>query len=78
MALSSQRNCKLMQVLETDSVNVKALFRRAQAYSALMDLDFAEQDLKKVLELDPDNRSLLLTISICSVSTLKRMQPPPS
>ena len=45
-----------MQVLETDSVNVKALFRRAQAYSALMDLDLAEQDLKKVLDIDPDNR----------------------
>jgi len=47
-----------MQVLEIESVNVKALFRRAQAYSALMDLDFAEKDLKKVLEIDPNNRSI--------------------
>lgn len=53
-----------MQVLEIDSVNVKALFRRAQAYSAMMDLELAEQDLKKVLEIDPDNRSWLLKISL--------------
>lgn len=54
-----------MQVLEIDSVNVKALFRRAQAYSAMMDLDLAEQDLQKVLEIDPENRSeLLLKISL--------------
>lgn len=58
-----------MQVLEIDSLNVKALFRRAQAYSALMDLDLAEQDLKNALENDPENRSLLLKISKISHNT---------
>lgn len=45
-----------MQVLEVDSKNVKALYRRAQAYIQLVDLELAEQDIKKALEIDPDNR----------------------
>ena len=40
-------------------MNVKALYRRAQAYSAMMDLDLAEEDIKKALEIDPENRSFL-------------------
>ncbi|KAG0574694.1 hypothetical protein KC19_VG283100 [Ceratodon purpureus] len=48
------------KVLEIDSMNLKALFRRAQAYSAMMDLELAEQDLKKVLESDPNNRDAKL------------------
>lgn len=35
---------------------MKALYRRAQAYIQLVDLDLAEQDLKKALEIDPENR----------------------
>jgi len=50
--------------LEGDPVNVKALYRRAQAYSATMDLDLAEEDIKKALELDPENRSLLFIIFV--------------
>lgn len=52
-----------MQVLELESRNVKALYRRAQAYIQLADLDLAEFDIKKALEIDPNNRfvpSLLL------------------
>lgn len=45
-----------MQVLEIDSKNVKALYRRAQAYINLVDLDLAEFDIKKALEIDPSNR----------------------
>ncbi|KAJ9558937.1 hypothetical protein OSB04_013551 [Centaurea solstitialis] len=41
-----------------DSKNVKALYRRAQAYIQLVDLDLAELDIKKALEIDPDNRLL--------------------
>lgn len=37
-------------------MNVKALYRRAQAYGNLADLELAEFDIKKALELDPDNR----------------------
>ena len=45
-----------IQVLELDSTNVKALYRRAQAHTYLVDLDLAEADIKKALEIDPDNR----------------------
>lgn len=44
------------KVLEIDGRNVKALYRRAQAYIQLVDLDLAEVDIKKALEIDPDNR----------------------
>ncbi|KAI5385130.1 70 kDa peptidyl-prolyl isomerase [Lathyrus oleraceus] len=46
------------KVLELDSRNVKALYRRAQAYIHLVDLDLAEMDIKKALEIDPDNRDV--------------------
>jgi len=49
------------KVLELDSQNVKALFRRAQAYTQLADLELAEVDIKKALEVDPDNRDVKLT-----------------
>lgn len=45
-------------MLELDGRNVKALYRRAQAYINLADLDLAEIDIKKALEIDPDNRYL--------------------
>ncbi|KAH9621805.1 hypothetical protein KSS87_008365 [Heliosperma pusillum] len=48
------------KVLELDSVNVKALYRRAQAYINLADLELAEFDIKKALEIDPDNREVKL------------------
>lgn len=47
---------RCIQVLETESRNVKALYRRAQAYVQLADLDLAELDIKKALEIDPNNR----------------------
>lgn len=47
---------EIFQVLELESRNVKALYRRAQAYIQLVDLDLAEHDIKKALEIDPDNR----------------------
>ncbi|XP_062149948.1 peptidyl-prolyl cis-trans isomerase FKBP62-like [Alnus glutinosa] len=52
------------KVLELDSRNVKALYRRAQAYIQLVDLDLAELDIKKALELDPDNRDVKLEYKI--------------
>ncbi|RWW24380.1 hypothetical protein BHE74_00005158 [Ensete ventricosum] len=45
----------------------KALYRRAQAYMHLCDLDLAEQDIKKALEIDPDNRYVCRS---CSMSDL--------
>lgn len=35
---------------------MKALYRRAQAYMQLADLDLAEVDIKKALDIDPNNR----------------------
>ncbi|KAK4440512.1 Peptidyl-prolyl cis-trans isomerase FKBP65 [Sesamum alatum] len=46
------------KVLELESTNVKALYRRAQAYMNMADLDLAEFDIKKALEIDPDNRDV--------------------
>ncbi|XP_022761817.1 peptidyl-prolyl cis-trans isomerase FKBP62-like isoform X3 [Durio zibethinus] len=46
------------KVLELDNRNVKALYRRAQAYIQLVDLDLAEVDIKKAMEIDPDNRDV--------------------
>jgi FK506-binding protein 4/5 len=52
------------KVLEMDSRNVKALYRRAQAYIQQTDLDLAELDIKKALEIDPDNRDVKLEYKV--------------
>ncbi|KAM7251604.1 hypothetical protein ACFE04_023487 [Oxalis oulophora] len=52
------------KVLELDSRNVKALYRRAQAYIQLVDLDLAELDIKKALEIDPNNRDVKLEYKV--------------
>lgn len=52
------------KVLELDGRNVKALYRRAQAYIQLADLDLAEFDIKKALEIDPDNRDVKLEYKV--------------
>ncbi|KAM3372877.1 hypothetical protein ACQJBY_019665 [Aegilops geniculata] len=46
------------EVLEIDSTNVKALYRRAQAHMHLVDFDLAEVDVKRALEIDPENRDV--------------------
>ncbi|KAM0064957.1 putative peptidylprolyl isomerase [Helianthus debilis subsp. tardiflorus] len=48
------------KVLDADGKNVKALYRRAQACIQLVDLDLAEMDIKKALQIDPDNRDVKL------------------
>ncbi|KAI3470072.1 hypothetical protein Pfo_026735 [Paulownia fortunei] len=52
------------KVLEIDGKNVKALYRRAQAYINLVELEMAEKDIKKALEIDPDNRDVKLEYKI--------------
>ncbi|GAB2213575.1 hypothetical protein Droror1_Dr00017885 [Drosera rotundifolia] len=52
------------KVLELDSRNVKALYRRAQAYIHLVDLELAEIDIKKALEIEPDNREVKLEYKV--------------
>ncbi|GLC35269.1 hypothetical protein PLESTB_000582700 [Pleodorina starrii] len=51
------RHCN--NVLEYDSQNVKALYRRAQAQMGLQDLFEAEQDIKKALYTEPKNADVL-------------------
>ncbi|CAL5416868.1 unnamed protein product [Camellia sinensis] len=53
------------KVLEIDGRNVKALYRRAQAYIQLVDLDLAEIDIKKALEIDPNNRYEMIYRGMC-------------
>ncbi|PPR96984.1 hypothetical protein GOBAR_AA23676 [Gossypium barbadense] len=48
------------KVLDFESHNVKALYRRAQAYMKTSDLISAEMDIKKALEADPQNREVKL------------------
>lgn len=52
------------KVLELESTNVKALYRRAQAYINVADLDLAELDIKKALEIDPNNRDVKLEYKV--------------
>lgn len=48
------------KVLDVESCNVKALYRRVQAYMEVGELHLAELDIKKALEVDPLNRELKL------------------
>ncbi|KAH7849821.1 hypothetical protein Vadar_023470 [Vaccinium darrowii] len=48
------------KVLDVEFHNVKALYRRAQAYLGTADLHLAESDIKKALEADPHNREVKL------------------
>ncbi|CAJ2671797.1 unnamed protein product [Trifolium pratense] len=48
------------KVLEQDPLNVKALYRRCQAYLKTSDLEKAEADIKKALIIDPNNREIKL------------------
>ncbi|KAH6809047.1 FKBP-type peptidyl-prolyl cis-trans isomerase family protein [Perilla frutescens var. frutescens] len=52
------------EVLEADGKNVKALYRRAQAYINLVELELAKNDIKKALEIDPNNRDVKLEYKI--------------
>lgn len=48
--------CIIKQVLEQDPLNVKALYRRCQAYLKTSELEKAEADIKRALTIDPNNR----------------------
>lgn len=49
---------KATKALELEHNNIKALFRRGQAYYKVSDFDAAHADVKKALELDPSNTAL--------------------
>ncbi|XP_074379987.1 70 kDa peptidyl-prolyl isomerase-like isoform X3 [Apium graveolens] len=46
------------KVLDIEFYNVKALYRRSQAYIETADYHLAEADIKKALEADPGNREV--------------------
>ncbi|KAL7618986.1 hypothetical protein Lser_V15G00756 [Lactuca serriola] len=45
-------------MLDVEFYNVKALYRRAQAYMETYDYELTELDIKKALEADPQNREV--------------------
>lgn len=47
------------QVLDVDSNNVKALYRRSQAYLSRSDFIEAEADMKRARSLEPNNKDLV-------------------
>ncbi|CAK7347404.1 unnamed protein product [Dovyalis caffra] len=48
------------KVLDIEFHNIKALYRRAQAFIKTADLVSAEMDIKKALDVDPQNREVKL------------------
>lgn len=56
--LEASRLCT--KVLDRDEFNVKALFRRSQAYIKTSELEKANNDIKRALVIDPDNRDVKL------------------
>ncbi|KAL8095194.1 hypothetical protein AgCh_036591 [Apium graveolens] len=56
--VEAARECT--KVLDLDEFNVKALFRRSQAYLKMSELEKANNDLKRALVIDPDNRDVKL------------------
>ncbi|BAT85078.1 hypothetical protein LR48_Vigan10g025700 [Vigna angularis] len=48
------------KVLQEDPSNIKALYRRCQAYMKTSDLEKAEADIKRALTIDPNNRDIKL------------------
>lgn len=53
-----QNDSDILQVLEIETNNTKAIFRRGKAYLALGDLDRAEVDLNKAASLDPKDAGI--------------------
>ncbi|XP_057249166.1 peptidyl-prolyl cis-trans isomerase FKBP65 isoform X2 [Beta vulgaris subsp. vulgaris] len=52
------------KALELDPDNIKALFRRSQAYLQTSDLDKAEADSRRALTIDPNNRDIKLILQV--------------
>uniref|UniRef100_H3AXW6 FKBP prolyl isomerase like n=1 Tax=Latimeria chalumnae TaxID=7897 RepID=H3AXW6_LATCH len=51
--------CSCSKALALEPGNIKCLYRRGLAYTAISEFDKAQADLRKVLELDPGNSAAL-------------------
>ncbi|KAH9738761.1 peptidyl-prolyl cis-trans isomerase FKBP65 [Citrus sinensis] len=56
----SEASSLCTKVLELEPLNVKALFRRSQAYLKTSELEKDEADIKRALTIDPNNRDVKL------------------
>ncbi|KAH9738747.1 peptidylprolyl isomerase [Citrus sinensis] len=56
----SEASSLCTKVLELEPLNVKALYRRSQAYLKTSELEKAEADIKRALTIDPNNRDVKL------------------
>lgn len=54
------------KILDEDKKNVKALFRRGQAYLGLCEPELAKADFEAVLALEPENKAVPPQIAICN------------
>ncbi|XP_057703058.1 mitochondrial import receptor subunit TOM34 [Corythoichthys intestinalis] len=61
--------------LALDGVNVKALYRRAQAYKELKNMTGCIQDLKELLEVEPTNMAAIKLLQ--EVQQLQQQEQPP-
>nr|CDS30029.2 aryl hydrocarbon receptor interacting protein [Hymenolepis microstoma] len=58
------------EALVRDKDNVKALFRRAQAYSATSDVQLAEADFLRVKELAPDTMTACVNRELANLERI--------
>jgi tetratricopeptide (TPR) repeat protein len=63
------------QVLELEPENLKALYRRLQAYVQIGELELAHADIAKALRIDPENKCVKHFLEIESVLCGKRKLP---
>ena len=60
------------EALARDKDNVKALFRRAQAYAATSDVQLAEADYRRVGELAPDTMTACVNRELANLERMSR------
>ncbi|VDD75376.1 unnamed protein product [Mesocestoides corti] len=60
------------EALSRDKDNLKALFRRAQAYSATSDVDLAEADFLRVKQLAPDTMAVSVDRELAHLANICR------
>ncbi|KAL1116828.1 hypothetical protein AAG570_005298 [Ranatra chinensis] len=69
--LAAKNQCD--KALKLDSKNVKALFRRGQAFLGMNEPEAAKRDFDTVLSFDPSNKAAISQISVCQ-SKIKEMR----